>query len=274
MANCKHCGDSAGLFRSSHKECETKHARGTEEILSHAIWSIKNQETFEITRTKLSKIAEDCRVKRGENDEVLALAWEKVLNDFLRDGILSEEEEQRLWYFSDFFALDKGLLNKNGALLKAAKAGTIRDLHAGQVSCRIKAPNHGFNFQKNEDVIVFQDDVRYLEEKIIRNRSMVNQGVSIRIAKGVYYKTGEFKSKVAANLERIDHGLGLMAVTTKHIYYDGAKTFRIPHSKIISMESYADGISVLKDTANAMDQFFVNGDGWFLSNIMSGLKNI
>lgn len=32
MAKCKYCGESAGFFSRSHKECEEKHTRGIDEI--------------------------------------------------------------------------------------------------------------------------------------------------------------------------------------------------------------------------------------------------
>lgn len=32
MGNCKYCGQSAGLFSKSHKECEAKHTQGVSEF--------------------------------------------------------------------------------------------------------------------------------------------------------------------------------------------------------------------------------------------------
>ena len=62
-------------------------------------------------------------------------------------------------------------------------------------------------------------------------------------------------------MERVSHGAGLMVVTNKHLYYHGAKAFRIPFSKIVSYEPFSNGIGITRDAANAKMQTFVTDRG-------------
>lgn len=69
--------------------------------------------------------------------------------------------------------------------------------------------------------------------------------MSIRITKGVYYRTGGFKGYPVEKEETIHVDKGILAVTTKHIYFYGPnKSFRIPYSKIVSFTPYSDGIGI------------------------------
>jgi hypothetical protein len=78
-----------------------------------------------------------------------------------------------------------------------------------------------FNFQKNEQLVWLFQNVEYLEDKTRREYVGKSSGVSIRIAKGVYYRTGAFKGHPIERTERVSLGHGLLGVTTKHLYFDG-----------------------------------------------------
>ena len=65
-----------------------------------------------------------------------------------------------------------------------------------------------------------------------------------------------------------------MVVTNKHLYYHGAKAFRIPFSKIVSYEPFSNGIGITRDAANAKMQTFVTGDGWFTYNLISNINSL
>ena len=70
--------------------------------------------------------------------------------------------------------------------------------------------------------------------------------------------------------ERVHVDTGLVAVTTKQIYFSGADTaFRIPYPKIVSFEPFSNGLGILKDGASAKPQVFVTHDGWFTYNLVT-----
>ena len=74
-----------------------------------------------------------------------------------------------------------------------------------------------FNFQKSETLVWLFNNVVYLEDKTRTQYVGRSSGVSIRIAKGVYYRVGAFQGQPISRTERIHVDTGAMAVTSKHI---------------------------------------------------------
>ena len=57
---------------------------------------------------------------------------------------------------------------------------------------------------------------------------------------------------------------------SRHLYFAGDdKSFRIRHDRIVSYHPYTDGIGVVRDAANAREQLFLTGDGWFTQNLIA-----
>ena len=99
--------------------------------------------------------------------------------------------------------------------------------------------------------------------------------MSIRIAKGLYYRIGAFKGEKIQTSEMIHADTGLMGVTNKHIYFVGSsKRFRIAYNKIVSFEPFSDGIGVQRDAQTAKPQSFSTGDGWFAYNLITNLAQM
>ena len=123
--------------------------------------------------------------------------------------------------------------------------------------------------------IVF-DRTKYYEDKTRRETVGRSKGVSVRVAKGVYFRAGASKGRSVEITETINHGEGVMAVTNRHIYYlgDTGKSMRIRHDKVITIEPFEDGVEVQRDAASAKPQKFVTGDGWFTYNLLQNATNI
>ena len=114
----------------------------------------------------------------------------------------------------------------------------------------------------------------YIEQKIKREYVGGSAGVSIRIARGVYYRIGAFKGHPIEKSHAVHVDTGILGITNKHIYFYGHnKKFRIKYEKIVSFESYSDGIGLQKDAVTAKPQIFVTGDGWFTYNLITNLSN-
>jgi hypothetical protein len=132
---------------------------------------------------------------------------------------------------------------------------------AGKVPERMAIQGHvPFNLQKTEKLIWVFQNVDYYEQKTRREYVGGSRGVSVRIAKRVYYRVGAFKGHRVERTETVHAATDLLGVTNKHIYFAGdAKSFRIRHDKIVSFEPYSDGIGVQRDAATAKPQLFVTG---------------
>ena len=97
--------------------------------------------------------------------------------------------------------------------------------------------------------------------------------MSIRVMKGLYYRTGTFKGRPVEHTSKQHVDSGLLGITTKHIYFSGGrKSFRVPYRKIVSFKPYEDGLGIHRDAASAKPQIFVTGEGWFIYNLVVNLS--
>lgn len=283
MGNCKYCGKPAGFLRGKHKECEEKHQQqeriiqgGRQLIVSEARHAIQGSGGFDELLQKISSIEQKSLVPHTERGSLLVKAWESAVDQFLDDGILDEAEEKRLMEFKERFCLSQDDLNRNGALTKTTKSAVIRDVLGGIIPQRVTIDgNLPINFQKGEQIVWAFPNSKYYEDKTRRTYVGGSQGVSIRVMKGVYYRTGSFKGRAVDHTERVHIDTGWVVVTNKNIYFAGpAKSTRIPYTKIVSFEPYSDGVGVMRDATTAKPQTFVTGDGWFTYNLVTNLAQL
>ena len=61
-------------------------------------------------------------------------------------------------------------------------------------------------------------------------------GVSVKVAKGVYYRTGGFKGHPVKTSEMILKDGGILGITNKHIYFSGTKSFFSNAEKMRKMD--------------------------------------
>ena len=88
-----------------------------------------------------------------------------------------------------------------------------------------------FILQKSEHLIWVFTSVEYLEQKTRRDDDEV-----------------------------FHRGIGLLAVTTKHIYFRGdRRSLRLPFGKIVSVEQGSDGVGITRDRASGHPEFFIVG---------------
>ena len=276
MGTCLHCGQPAGFLRSKHPGCAEKYERGWAEMVELARQAALGESTPDDLKAKLARIAESNYIPSSRIREALVSGWEKAVEHFLEDGNLEPTEEQRLTAFKDGLSLVQADLDGQGAYTKLVKASVLRELMEGKIPQRVKVSgNLPFILQKTEQLVWVFPDVTYYEDRTRRQFVGGYQGVSFRIAKGVYYRVGGFRGTPVETTERTHMGTGILGVTNKHIYFSGGmKTFRIRHDKIISVVPFSDGVGIQRDGATAKPQTFVTGDGWFTYNMLMNVSNL
>ena len=191
----------------------------------------------------------------------------------IEDGVLSLDEEHALNRYLDHFDLEQADVNANGAFRSMIQSAVIREAAEGIIPDRLgDIPPVPFNLMKSEQLVWLIDDVDYYEVKTRRERRGSSHGLSIRVAKGLYYRPSTFKSRPIEWEETVHEDTGLLGVTSKHIYFHGPrKRFRIRYDRIVSFEPYSDGIGVMRDAQTARPQTFHTGDGWFIYNLVTNL---
>ncbi|MGM0566188.1 MAG: hypothetical protein ACQESX_05470 [Bacteroidota bacterium] len=230
-----------------------------EEIKQQSPQAVKTLETIE---------------EQEKRRETLAYAISLVVDDFLEDNVLSRDEEKILDDFVSKTGFSGNDLNDYGGVSRILKASALRQILNGEKPENLPdfhMPIH-FNFQKSEDLIWAFSNVDYYKEVSRRSYQGGHQGFSVRVAKGLYYRTGAFKGHPVEETSMEYQDTGIMALTTKHIYFGSYdKIFRVRYNKIVAFTPYEDGLGIMKDTQRAKPMVFKLEDGWFAYNLAINL---
>jgi hypothetical protein len=273
MATCPYCGKEAGLFRKFHQECQDRYTEGRARMISMVADAITSGGNLAVLGKELEQKS---AVTTAPVKEALVLGWERAVDRFLDDDVLSEDEEEALDSAMTHFDLSAEELTANGSLIRVVQSGILRDLREGKIPERLEIQSGlPFNFQKSEKLVWLFADVKYYEQQTTRHYVGGSQGVSFRIAKGVYYRTSAFKGHPVTETQTVCVDTGVLGVTTKHLYFTGqSKGFRIRYDRIVTFTPYSDGIGVQRDAATAKPQTFLTGDGWFVYNLVNTLAQM
>lgn len=276
MGDCQFCNKPAGFLRGAHKECKAIYQQAQRNIINLVANAGSQGGNLSALNHEIIETMAAGYVEKSKIDQLRIAGWEKAVEIAFDDGVLTEDEESNLIELMDHFSLTQSELDKNGAYTKIIKGAVLRDVFDGKVPERIKFDgNLPFNLQKTEKIIWLFQDVEYYEQKKRTKYVGGSQGVSIRVAKGLYYRTGAFKGERIETHETTHADTGLLGVTDKHVYFSGgAKSFRIKHDKIVSFEPFSDGIGLQRDAATAKPQSFVTGDGWFTYNLITNVAQL
>jgi hypothetical protein len=283
LGNCEYCGKPAGLLRRKHDECENEHIQreqviqnGKGQILDEVLRAIKSADDFDDLEKAISAIQQSSFVPPTELRTLLINGWERSVERFLENGIVSSTEEERLVAFQRRFAFAQEDLNHKGAFTKLTKAAVLRDVFNGIVPQRLHMRgNPPVNLQKGEQIVWPFPRSQYLQEKVRREYVGGSQGLSVRVMKGVYYRAGAFRGRVVEHEERVHVDTGCVLVTNKNFYFAGSrKSMRLPYSKIVSFEPFSNGVGIMRDAATAKPEIFVTGDGWFTYNLVVNLARL
>ena len=205
--------------------------------------------------------------------QLLVRAWEEAVEGVIEDGLLSLEEENALSQYLDHFGLTTTDVNLNGAHTSVIQAAVIRDVTQGIVPQRQTITGAiPFNLMKSETLVWVIDAVDYLETVVRRERQGTSHGVSIRVARGLYYSPRQFRRHPIEWEETVHADTGLLGLTTKHLYFAGSrKKFRVRYDRIVSFDPYDDGFGIMRDAQAAKPRTFRTGDGWFAYNLAANL---
>jgi hypothetical protein len=213
-------------------------------------------------------------IQEEHRADTAAYAVKLVMDDFLEDNLLSENEEDTISTFINKSGYNVNELDTYGGVMSVMKASALRHVLNGQVPENIpdfQMPIH-FNFMKSEEMVWAFSNVQYYKEVTRRSYKGGHQGFSVRVAKGLYYRTGAFKGHPVEEKNMEYQDTGIMVLTTKHIYFGSYENmFRVKYNKIVAFTPYDDGLGIMKDTQRAKPMVFKLEDGWMAYNLAINL---
>lgn len=271
MGKCNYCGNNAGWFSSQHVECRGRHDNALYELRRRALASAKGQ--LPIDQLKANLPGSDYYVQEHEVRRVLIQGFEDAVDSFLDDHIITEAEETQLAEYASSLNLSESERDRSGGQTRAVMGAVLRQVVEGEIPQRQKVEgNLPFNFQKSEERVWVFDGVTLYEERTRTRFEGGSTGVSVRVAKGVYLRQSAFRGHPVSTTELTYIDDGLLALTTKHLYFAGGrKSYRTPYAKIVSFQSYNDGLGVQRDAMTAKPQVYKLTHGWFAYNLARNL---
>ena len=274
MGKCRYCGQSAGLFHNSHAECEQQHLAGVGRIRGLLLDCFDNKKDFYLIRGELENICRGAFVSEESCWQLYRTVFDEAVERYLDDGVIDEGEERTVARFIQFSGMTQTDLNANGSLEKVVQSKVLYELLNGKVpSPRLTiAGDFPFLLSKKEHLIWLFRNVTLHTQKVRRQTVGRTRGVSVRICKGVYYRTGGFRGHPVETtyMERV--GTGSVCLTDRHLYFHcPMKALKIPLDKILSLDPCSNGLGIQKDGANDRPLFFENLNSWFCYNAISNL---
>lgn len=153
-------------------------------------------------------------------------------------------------------------------VLAILEEGKVPDMHLS-----VDVP---FKLQKNEKWLLAVNNVAYAEMRTKREVVGRSAGASVRVMKGVSVRTGASRGTPVETDVLTPRGSGSFAISTKHVFFQGERSFRIPMAKIVSVQGSPEGLEIVRDRASAQPEYFgiVGSDAQFVADLIHLLPEV
>lgn len=275
MGECKYCRKDAGWFGSKHQECEDKYIIGVSKLKAIIRNCFEKKEDFFLYKSETDRIISESYIGNEFLITIYRVLLEEAINKYLNDRVIEKQEEVCIARFMQFSGFPQSSLNTTHALEKVVQSRVIQEILKGNIPkpAITIAGNFPFMLSKNETLIWMFRNIVLHEQKTKKEYTGRSCGFNVRVAKGIYYKIGGFKGTPVETsyMQRISEGS--VCLTDKNLYFSSMeKSLKIPYDKIISIESYSNGLGLQKDGSNSKPVFFERLDSRFCYNVISNLK--
>jgi hypothetical protein len=277
MGDCFYCSKDAGFLKSKHSDCETKHTNGCAALKSLLMNAFISGIDFYTIDKQIKVILLDGFINSEKLRQIYLNAFDEAILNYLTNGVISDTEKKIVARFQQYTSLPQQVLNSNKSLEKVVQSDILQAILNGIIptpSITIQGALP-FIIAKDEKILWVFRDVELVEQKVKREFRGRSHGVSFKVMKGVYYRVGEFRGEPIETTQMLSIGKGVLVLTDKTIYYNcQQKSLKIPYKKLISIESYSDGVGFQKDGASSKPFFLKGIDSWFTYNLITNLQTI
>lgn len=275
MGTCIYCGNGAGFLKTKHKHCTDAAERATYEI-SGLLPSLLDSSPEPSSLTmKLQELKASANLTEREFKESIGAGLVRLRDRILEDGIVNEQEETLVAGLLGQLAkwVDEGTLDAVKSEL--VKALILGDLSDGNVVNRLDLKDLPILLKPRETVLWAFTAVKYFAYR--RNRQFVSgsRGVSVRVAKGLYFRAGSTRGKSIVTDDLTHEDTGIFVVSDQAIYFKGSKSsFSIDVRKILSVEPFSDSIEINDSRKSSKPMFFGVSDPVFAANLVLNVRNL
>mgnify|MGYP006988964306 FL=1 len=180
-------------------------------IKGHIAEYFTGRQDINAIRAAIHQVTTALPISNNALQEAYLYMLDKAATNYLKDGLLSPQEEQRVSTYTSTFGIPTNNLPatyQNGNIAKMSQASILSNLQRG-----VLPPQNTFApimLSKGETILWQYSDVRLFEEKVQREYRSNRSGLSIKIAKGVYYRPSTGRMKPDYFFKTLLAGLGLL----------------------------------------------------------------
>ena len=131
------------------------------------------------------------------------------------------------------------------------------------------------NFEMDEEILWVFNSVTSYQEVTKTINVGASQGLSVRIARGIYYRVGAFRGEPIRTSSLKPLYYGDMIITNKNVYfYSTQKSVKYPYDKILAYVPFEDAIGIQQTRANSKTIYYKGVDGRYAFNLLTNIKNL
>lgn len=210
-----------------------------------------------------------------EREQILKESYLHVLSHFVDDVEISVEYRDYLNSFEDKYISPAVNISQFPVYWKYQKNLVLSSLLRGELPQRATISGCPINFELGEEIIWVFNSVTMYQEVTKKTSAGASQGLSIRVANGIYYRVGAFRGEPIVTNSINPLFYGDLIITNMNVYfYSTQKSIKYPYSKIISYVPFEDAIGIQPNRANAKTLYFKGVDGRFAFNVLTNIRNI
>lgn len=267
MADCTSCGVSLGwkrrLFGGGETRCadcvrsESEATERLSEEYRTALLAVVDGAATSATIARMKEIQSSGQLSSSRVSLWNAEAFKLYTNRLLADDILSADEEEEWDTTSDVLGVD------NAALQTTFREQLFRLIIARANAGRMPVMNGSTLLTKKGELVHIEFPAALMKEVTVREFRGASSGFSFPIVKGVRYRVGGVRGRsvvVGTELQVSDEGM-LAVTSTRTVFMGSRKTLEMPHTKLLSMTVFTDGLRLhLSNRQNAPLFQLENGD--------------
>lgn len=149
------------------------------------------------------------------------------------------------------------------ALLDEGKVEEIQTAFSGSFAPRLEKDEHGIWAFSGVKYLVMKHQTRYVGR---------SSGISVRLMKGVYYRTGSFSGTPIQTEYLSVQDNGGLSITNRNVYYIGSNVAeKLPLNKIVSVQLHTDGIEILESGRSKKPLILQFDDPGLAANLLARL---
>lgn len=271
MGRCRYCGLPAGFLKYMHIECKDRHDKYLIKFKEAIDNCFNNNIDFIDFDNTFRELGQDGLISQKEVNELFQLSFDEFAEKIIERGSITDDEIEEVLRFKKITEWSEDKINCHGYLSKilylhvkqSIKRGVIPSLYSvDKTACP-------FILDKTEEVLWIFHNVNFFKTQQHKSYSGGSSGVSVRITKGVYYRTSGLKGNVTSYYTSDFIECGDLYVTTQGIYFYGENNIKeIKFKKILSLEEDGDKITIQMKSSKSLPIKFTNIDPELINGVI------